>query len=148
MAFEDGPYIQAACFCETVLEDKTGVLSLIRIIDTITHTQAGVSPPEEMPPFTYNMRLVLMLKSGMARGRYNLKIVPELPTGATENPVIVTAYFEGEEKGQNIITNMSFPFTVEGLYWFNVSLDEIKLTAMPLRVKYNRTVIGGPIPGS
>ena len=147
MAFEDGPYIQAACFCETVIEDRTGVLSLIRVIDTVTHTQAGSAPPEDMPPFTYNMKLVLMLKSGMARGRYNLRIVPQLPTGATENAAIVTAYFEGEERGQNVITNLGYTFTVEGLYWFNVYLDETKLAAIPLRVKYNRFIVGA-MPGS
>jgi hypothetical protein len=141
MAFEGGPYIQAACFCDTVIEDKTGVLSLIRIVDTVTHTAVGASPPEDMPEFPYAMKLVLMLKSGMARGRSNLRIVPQLPTGETEQGATVTAYFEGEEKGQNVITNINYIFRIEGLYWFKVYLDETLLTAIPLRVKYDRAVI-------
>lgn len=145
MAFEGGPYIQVACFCDSVIEDKTGVLSLIRIIDTVTHTEAGPSPPEEMPAFPYSFKMVLMLKSGKARGRANLRIVPELPTGATLDPFTVTVHFDGEEKGSNVITNMALNFEVEGLYWFNIYLEDNLLTAMPLRIKYNR-VFAGPTP--
>ena len=146
MAFEDGPYIQAACFCDMIIEDKTGVISLIRVIDTLTHTAAGPNPPDDMPPMPYSMKLVLMLKSGNARGRSNLRIVPELPTGETKEPFVVTAYFEGEERGQNVVANMSFVFEVEGLYWFNVYLDDQKLTAIPFRIKYNRIVASSTSP--
>lgn len=139
---KEGPYIQAACFCDTVIEDKTGVLSLIRVIDTLTHAEAGPTPPEELPAFGHTLKLVLMLKSGVARGRYNLKIVPELPNGTTQPPLLVTVHFDGEEKGQNIVADMNIVFTLEGLYWFDVFLDDTKFTAIPLRVKYNRVVVG------
>jgi len=36
MTFENGPYLQAAVFCQDVIEDRSGVLSLIRLIDTLT----------------------------------------------------------------------------------------------------------------
>ena len=146
MAFEDGPYVQTACFCDVIIEDKTGVISLIRIIDTLTHTATGANPPDDMPPVPYSLKLVLMLKSGNARGRSNLRIVPELPTGETKEPFVVTTYFEGEERGQNVIANISFVFEVEGLYWFNVYLDDQKLTAIPFRIKYNRIVATSTSP--
>lgn len=142
MSFKGGPYIQTACFCETVIEDKTGVLSLIRIIDTVTRTVAAPDAPDDMPPFPHTFQLVVMLKSGEARGRYNLRIVPQLPTGATENAILLTVHLEGEEKGMNFNGTLNFTFTMEGLYWFNVFLDDEQLTAIPLRVKYNRVVIG------
>ena len=140
MAFKDGPFVQVACFCEMVLEDKTGVLTLIRVIDTITQTAAGPNPPEDMPPMSFNTRLVIMLKSGEARGRSTLKVVPQLPTGATKSPIDITVYFDGDERGQNVITNMTFVCEMEGLYWFNLYIDNEKLTAIPLRVKYNRVI--------
>ena len=142
MAIEGGPYIQAACFCETVLEDKTGALSLIRIIDTVTHTAQGPNPPEDMPVMMYNLTLVVMLKSGDARGRWDLRVVPQLPNGATGESPQFTVHFEGEEKGCNAILKLSFPFEMEGLYWFKVYLDDEKLTAIPIRVKYNRIMTG------
>ena len=142
----DGPFIQVACFCEQVIEDKTGVLSLIRIIDTLTHGAAGPTPPDEMPPFVYPLKFVLMMKSGAARGRHNVRIQPELPNGSTQDSINITAHFEGEEKGHNIVANLSFNFTLEGLYWFNVFLDDTKLTAIPFRVKYDRVVLGTSVP--
>jgi hypothetical protein len=87
-----------------------------------------------------------MLKSGNARGRHNLKIVPELPSGETETPITVTVHFEGEEKGQNVTLPLAFTFKFEGLYWFNVYLDEQKMTALPFRVKYDRITVGAAPP--
>ncbi len=140
MTFEQGPYIQMAGLCDQVIEDKTGALSLIRIIDTITHTEARPDAPIEMPPVTYPMKMVIMLKSGRARGRHELKITPELPSGEFKSPIARSIHMEGEERGFNNIINMVFTFTMEGLYWFNVYLDDSLLTRIPLRIKYSRVV--------
>ena len=144
MTTEQGPYIQMAGLCEQVIEDKTGVLSLIRVIDTITHTAAGPDAPTEMPPVNYPMKMVIMLKSGRARGRHELKIIPEMPSGEVKPPLIRSIQMEGEERGVNRIINMLFTFTMEGLYWFNVYLDDSLLTRIPLRLKYNRIVTQQP----
>jgi hypothetical protein len=143
MSFEDGPYVTIACFCDLVLEDKSGVLSLIRIIDTLTHTEAAPEPPREMPTFQYKNNLVVMLKSGAARGRYELRIIPQLPDGSTEREIALTAHFEGEERGQNIIAQLDFRYKMEGYYLFKVMLEDELLTAIPLRVKYNRVKTAG-----
>lgn len=42
--------------------------------------------------------------------------------------------------------NLAFTFEVEGLYWFNIYLDDEKLTAIPFRVKYNRVVTTSAMP--
>ena len=144
MPSEGGPYLQIACFCEKVIEDKRGVLSIIGIIDTLTTEAAGPEAPEEMPPVTRQLNLVLALKSGTARGRYQIKITPELPSGLCLDPVILTAHMEGGERGTNIIANMSFTFSLEGLYWFIIHLDDKVLTKMPFRVKYSRSIVGRP----
>lgn len=144
MTFEQGPFITAAALCEQVIEDKTGALSLIRIVDTITHGIAGPDAPEDMPPVTYPMKMVIMLKSGRARGRHELKVSPELPSGELKQPITQSVQMEGEERGINHIINMVFTFTIEGLYWFNIYLDEELLTKIPLRIKYNRIVLPAP----
>ncbi len=131
---KEGPYIQAACFCNMVIEDKGGVLSLIRIIDTLTHRAVGPSPPEDMEPVSYQMKLVLMLKPGSARGRHELKIVPELPSGLSDTSTGMSVHFDGEDKGTNVVTDMHYTFTQEGLYWFHVFLEDEHLTSLPFRV--------------
>ena len=143
--FVDGPFVTAACFCEMMLQENTGVLSLIRVIDQIVHTVAGPATPEEMPPVHYNLKAVLMLKSGAARGRSTLRIVPELPNGMNREQQLFTVHFSGEDQGVNLGLNMAFVFEMEGLYWFHVYVDDRKITSMPLRIRYNR-IQGGVMP--
>lgn len=144
MPFESGPYVQAAVFCDMVIEDKSGALSLIRVIDRVTHIAHGPEAPAEMPEVRHPLKLVLMLKSGLARGRHEVKIVPELPSAELKQPFTTSVHFEGEERGQNIIMDISYPFTMEGVYWFNVYLNDTLLTKVPLRVMYHRVVTGPP----
>lgn len=141
MAFESGPYVQVAAFCEKVLEEKDGVLSLIRVVDRITHTVAGPGAPAEMQPFPYQLMLALTLKTGQARGGYNLKIVRELPSGIREESQgpSFRIHFEGEgDRGQNLVLQLQLMFEQEGLHWFDVFLEEQLLTRLPLRVVYAR----------
>ncbi|MEK7848743.1 MAG: hypothetical protein AAB270_07450, partial [Chloroflexota bacterium] len=92
----------------------------------------------EMPPVTYRTKLVLMLKSGRAKGRHEIKVVPEQPSAETKPPLVLTAHLEGDEKGQNIVGDMVFTFTMEGVHWFKVFFDDELLTSIPFRVKYMR----------
>ena len=145
MAYEDGPYVQVACFCEMTLEDKTGTMSIIRIVDTITTSARGPSPPEDMPAVTHNLKMVLMFKSGMAGGRSTIRVVPRDPDGSTKDPIILTVHFEGDEKGHNVVANIAYTFSHEGVYWFDVCVEDTKVTSIPIRIKYDRMVVG-PMP--
>jgi hypothetical protein len=142
MNFETGPFLQTACFCETVIEDKTGALSLIRIIDTLTHTAIGQASPDQMPPINHILKLVLMMKSGQARGRHELVIKVEKPSGLKEDLGGISVHFEGEDKGHNIVTELNIAFTQEGLYWFHIYLEDDLWTSIPLRLKYSRITAG------
>jgi hypothetical protein len=147
MAFESGPYVQIAAFCERVLEEKDGVLSLIRIIDRLTHTATGADAPSDMPPLNYQMSLVLALKNGQARGSHDLRVVRELPSGIREESEAPTFRipFEGEgDRGQNLVLQLQLTFPLEGLYWFDVFLDDQVLTRIPFRVVYARISQGAP----
>lgn len=144
MKSETGPFVQAACFCEMVLRDETGCLSLIRVVDTVTHTEQGSPPPKSLPPFQHKLKLVLMLKSGTALGRHEVKIVPELPTAELKDPMTYYVHFDGEDKGQNIVVNLVFQFEHEGLHWFKAYLDDEILTSLPMRIVYNPVVVPAP----
>ena len=138
MEFEEGPYLKMACFCERVLREADGVATLVRVINRLTHTAAGSEAPAEMPPVTYEMKLVIMLVSGRALGRHELKIERELPSGIRDKPITLTVQMEGADRGANVIMDVKTTFTLEGLYWFNVYLDDTLLTRIPFRVLYQR----------
>ena len=146
MGFEEGPFLNVACFCESVIEGKDGVLSLIRVIDTLTHTSRGISPPEDMPQVGASFKLVVILKAGNARGRFALRIIPEKPSGIKDAAVELPVHLEGEDKGQNIVSNFQYTFDQEGLYWFHILLDEDFLTKISFRVRYIRIATSlGPV---
>lgn len=146
--FERGPYVQVAALCERVLREADGVISLIRIVDRITHEERGPDAPRDMPTVRFPLTLVLTLKAGSARGRHDVTIMPELPSGATLSPFTLTVQMEGENRGVNIISSIDIPYSVEGLYWFNIMFDGRLLTRLPLEVRYSRLVTGQTTGGS
>ena len=143
MPFERGPYITAATFCEQVLQEGSGILSLIRIVDRMTTTATGPNAPEQMPPTQLNWTLVIALKSGHARGSHPVKIVPQLPSGETLEPITLSAHLEGENKGQNLLARMNMPLEMPGIYWFQIFVDDQLMTKGPLEVIYSRIVTPG-----
>ncbi|MBI4294897.1 MAG: hypothetical protein HY669_01870 [Chloroflexi bacterium] len=144
MPSEAGPYLSVAAFCEQVIEDKSGVLSLIRIVDRLNIISQGPTVPETMPSATINWSLVLILKSGKARGSHPVKIETELPSGMKLPPVILIAHFEGENRGVNIISKLAMKLEMPGVYWFKVYVDDEFLTQIPVEVIYSRVVIPAP----
>ena len=144
MSFEQGPYLNVAVFCEQVIEDKSGVLSLIRIVDRRTVTFQGPGAPEEMPPTNINWTLVLTLKSGAARGSHAVKIVPHLPSGETLSPFSLSVHLEGDNRGQNVLSRINMDLPMPGVYWFKIYVDEEFLTQIPIEVIYSRII--GPQP--
>jgi len=148
MVFETGPYLKMACFCERMLREADGVASVIRVIDRLIHTEAKPDAPAEMPPVTYEMKLVIMLIPGSALGRHELKIERELPSGLREKPIAITVQMEGGNRGANIVMDVKMTFPLEGPYWFNVYLDDALLTKMPFQVLYQRISIPGAAAGA
>jgi hypothetical protein len=144
---EQGPFLSAALICEKVLEERDGVKSAVRIIDRVTRTIVGHSPPEEMEPFDYDATLLIKLKSGWARGSYPLRVDLVKPSGESPVPIRHTVYFEGEEdRGVDIVGNMRIRFDQTGIYWFKIYLAEKLLTQIPLRVIYMPQVMQIPRP--
>lgn len=139
-----GPFLAVAAFCENVIEDKSGVLSLIRLVDRITVSSHGSSSPEQMPPTPLNWFLVLAFKSGSARGSVQVTIQPELPSGLRLEPIRLTPYFEGGSRGCNIVTRIGLMLGEPGVYWFRVHVADALVTQIPFEVIYSRTVFPGP----
>lgn len=139
-----GPYLQAAVLCEKVLQEKDGVISIIRIIDTLNITASGPAPPEEMPAGQISFPAVITLKAGMLRGKYDIKIVPVAPSGKKMHGPSVSAYFEGDDRGVNVILTINLTVKEEGVFWFDVSVQDLLLTRIPLRVVYQRLTHSGP----
>jgi hypothetical protein len=136
-AVPQGPYLQMAVICERVLREQDGVLSVIRVIDRLTHTIVGREMPDPLPPVPYTVWFVLTFKSGSARGRHALKIVQEQPSGLRKDLLEHSIMLEGEDRGANFVAQVQAKFEQEGIYWFDVFLSDQFMTRMPFRLTYN-----------
>lgn len=133
-----GPFLAAAFFCERVLQEKDGVLSAIRIIDRFIHTITGADAPDKMPPFNIQISILIAFKSGDAKGKQELKINPITPSGKTLPGISLPVLFEGIGRGNNINIGYAFEAQEEGLYWFDITLNNVLITKIPLSVIYQK----------
>ncbi len=142
---DTGPFLKTAVFCDSVIEGKDGVLSIIRIVDRLTMTAAGSQVPSDMPPTEHKLTLVLMLISGSALGSHEVSVAFQPPAGSSKRIWSTDVLFEGEDRGANLIARIPVKFEAQGLYWFHVQLDGDHLTSLPFRLLYLRVVPGTPI---
>ncbi len=137
-----GPFLSAALFCERVIEDKEGVLSAIRIVDRLFFQIPNLPSGVSRPPLPVNLTMLVTFKAGVARGRSSVKIRSEAPSGLKGSEIAFPVLFEGEDRGVNLILNMGLLAEEEGLYWFDVLLDDQPVTRVPLRVVFHQVETG------
>lgn len=140
----NGPYLAMAVVCENVLEDKDGVMSLIRVVDTFTlhaQTLSGEPiPPAVMAylPGSIAFQIVVSFKAGRARGRRTLKIIPKTPSGDIISETALPVSFEGEDEARGVMVRVTTTMSVkqEGVYWIDILLDEEFTTRLPIKVVF------------
>jgi hypothetical protein len=141
---DEGPWLALGAICEKVIEDKEGVLSLIRVIDRVVVSAQGLTPPEKMPAVDMQGTLVISLKAGAAQGRHAINIEIEGPDGITRPGPQYSMVFEAPDRGHNLMLQLQMRLELEGLYWFNIRLEDRLLTRVPLRAIYAPTkTVGG-----
>jgi hypothetical protein len=139
MPVSGGPYLSAACLCDKVLQEKDGVLSLIRLIDR--WNVAGPTP--EMGTQLIQTFIAVTFKSGTYRGAAQLTVTPISPSNSRLPSMSWPVFFEGDdERGCGIAIPIGFPVQEHGLYWFEVALSLQHLPAevftyIPMRIAYH-----------
>jgi len=139
-----GPYLQAALFCERVLQENDGVLTIVRVIDRFTVQVRGPQASDALPPVPIGFTAVIILKTGSFEGKYKLTLTPVTPTKKELPAASVDLLLEGgEDRGVNAILPVQMLANEEGVYWFEVKLAGQILTKIPLRLIY-QTVSQSP----
>ena len=125
------PFVSAAAICESVLQDKDGVVSLIRIVDRFTLRIVPL-PPGEVP--TLQLRAFFGVKSGDVKGRSELSVKLRKPDGNTvQLPQKFPIVLNGEEHGANLTLTFGMP-VIFGLYWLDLYWNDEMLTSAPFRL--------------
>ena len=134
----NGPYLNAALICEKVLQEKDEAISIIRVVDRVTVTSAASSLPGNMQSISLNLNAFLSFRSGAAKGKNTIKWVMEEPSGVRGPEQLLPALFEGEDRGTNFILSLPLTVNQEGVYWFDIFLEDQLLTRVPLRILYQQ----------
>ena len=129
-----GPHLAMALLCDRVLQERDGVLSLIRVVDRFTIP----GTTKEMPPSPLQTTLVIAFKSGATTGKHTVKLRPVKPSGESMPEQEFPALFEGRDRGIGIVAQIAFMLDEEGLYWIDVFFEEAVVTRIPMMVLYQR----------
>ena len=138
------PYVQVASVCERVIQESDGVISAIRLVDTLTVQTIAIpkSPeaPQEGHPVNavqlFDLHVLVMLKAGELAGDFRIALQMRDPKGKVVRlPVDAPVVFKG---GDGV--NLNFKFGLpnngpEGQYWFDVLWSGEILTSIPLMLK-------------
>ena len=137
-----GPWVSFALLCEKTIEDKLGRLSFINIVDQINFTPMQSAEAEQ--PLAVPIQLVAAVgfKGGVLKGPAEIKLQIVKPNGEQGANITVSALFQGEERGTNLVTNISMILNEEGLYWIEVYVQTQFMTRIPLRLAIQRVVFG------
>lgn len=147
MPVEGGPWLTLAAFCEHVIEDKRGVLSLIGLVDRISIGARGPGVPDSLPPLAFKIRLVLGFRAGTAVGRGNVRVDAEGPDGLVRPGPSFGITFAGPSTGVNRLLDLNMQVEQEGVYWFTIWFDQQRMAQIPLHIIYEPEIIpSGPDP--
>lgn len=123
----------ASFFCERPLIEQDGVMSAIRIFDKIFVPKLEQDePPQSIVPLT----LLLMFKGGGYKGPAKVRVVPKRPSGMVRPEFEQDIQLpEQQNGGANVIANVAFAPAEEGVYWFDVFVNDELITRIPLEVQ-------------
>lgn len=139
-AFDTGPYISAALFCERVLQESDGVASYIRVVDRFVRRVVAV-PGTPLPPQRIEGFVVVVLKPGQARGAFSLGMRLEKPSGEQGPAQMVTVHFSGgPANGVNVHIQTALDLDQEGVYWLDIlgGDNQLLMSRVPLELQVQR----------
>lgn len=135
-----GPYLGAAILCEKVLQEKDDVLTVVRMVDRITVAVRGEAPTQ-IPPGSITLVLFVLFKSGEARGTYQVGIRTVNPSGQVLSTSSFPILLEGDDRGAALVNQVTVEVQEDGVYWFEILLEDQLVTRVPLRVIYQRFLL-------
>ena len=131
------PYLKLGTICERVLEEKDGVLSLIRIVDRFTFTITGKEPPGQLPRVVRLLTIIMSWVGGLGSHEAAFNIIS--PGGETQrSPRSWSFSLDAINRGHNIIVTLPVSMAREGVYWIEFILNDQVKSRVPFQVIYER----------
>jgi hypothetical protein len=139
------PLLNAAFFCERVIQEKDNVLTPYRIIDSLTITPPlddnilsqikAINTDKVILPLAH-IQFFMVLKSGDAMGERVIRLDTINPSGEKVKGVENVVNFLGGEASLYSYGPFAVRFKTEGLYWYDLKINDKLLTRVPLRIVF------------
>ena len=102
---------------------------------TLNYTASPENPSSAIPTAKVEFSFLLILKSGQNPGVTNIKIVPKKPDNSELLPLASTMHLDPpDNRGGNLVINASVTFDQQGVWWFEVFVNDVPRTKIPLQV--------------
>ena len=128
-----GPYVQAALLCQRVAQQvPNGPITIVGLIDRlVVRAPYGTAPQ----PSVVSCHAVVILKTGSRPGNHRLRLTLTSPSGRPLREFSLDITLPNEpDQGVNVVMPIQFTASEEGIYWFEVRLDnELPLTKISFR---------------
>jgi hypothetical protein len=127
-----GPFVHIATFCRDVVEQADGGVTLVGVADRV-HVE-----PDDDDTRRAALTMFISVRAGDLAGKHHIHIRPIAPSGKDAFPTgSFPALFDTGASGVEIEVEIVFEPEEEGLYWFELSLDqEAILTRIPLEISF------------
>jgi hypothetical protein len=138
-----GPFVAAAVFCNSILEDSDSVVSALRIVDEVQITVSSLAPPDfpsKANPLEIPLWGLIIIRRGDAdSGKHELRLVIEQPDGKSGELSKHEITLPDHPNGATTIkSKMLMKLHSPGVFWVDVILDGKRLTRMPLNLLIHR----------
>jgi hypothetical protein len=131
------PYLKLGTICERVLQEKDGVLSLIRMVDRFTLTISGEEPPDQLPHGLKLLTIIMSWVGGLGSHEAAFNIIS--PSGETQrSPQTWSFTLDAINRGHNIIVTLPVSIAKEGVYWIEFTLNDQVKSRIPFQMIYER----------
>jgi hypothetical protein len=139
------PFVSVATFCEKVLTEPDGVVSLIRIVDRVTQQPRPGVADAEFTPFPWEAWAMIILKAGEVRGSHDATFRLTDPDGEPMGELAhIPISFVRPTDGVQVRLEMPLLLSKTGVYWAAVGFDGEELTRFPLEVAFDPTPVQVP----
>lgn len=130
------PVVIGFFVCEKAMVEPDQVISAIRIVDTVTLPSEVLATVKKGEAVGTQLALVLILKSGDARGEYAFRWRLLNPSGRREEVGTWKYTFaEPPEGGYSIRAPVVIKWDKPGLYWYEVYVGQKLIVRTPMLVK-------------
>lgn len=127
-----GPFLTTALIAEKILREPDKAITAVRIVDAVGISSEGIVKDSKVG---LNLWILVSFKAGGFKGDSILLITEEGPSGQSKPVGLSPIKFDGNQSsGSTVMCQVALTWDRDGLYWFDVFLDNQFVTRIPLTV--------------